>query len=82
MRLDGLDRATVPFAERHVLAWLGGPELDMDPDTLVNVVKVCFNPAPTPNSLQTQPSMRALCVANTSVCRYSCLLYTSPSPRD
>ena len=42
MRLDGLDRVTVPFAERHVLAWLGGPELhnDMDPETLVNVVKV------------------------------------------
>ena len=40
MRVDGLARATVPFEERYVLAWHGGPEPDMDPGTLVNVVKV------------------------------------------
>ena len=43
MRLDGLDRTTVPFAERYVLAWLGGPKFGMDPETLVNVIKVWFS---------------------------------------
>ena len=40
MRVDGLDRAALPFAERHVQAWRGAPEPDMDADMLVNVIKV------------------------------------------
>ena len=40
MRLDGLDRAALPFAERHVQAWRGAPEPDMEADMLVNVIKV------------------------------------------
>ena len=40
MRLDGLDRAALPFAERHVQAWRGAPEPDMEPEWLVSVIKV------------------------------------------
>ena len=40
MRLDGLDRATLPFAERYVLAWLGGPRSNMELETVVESVKV------------------------------------------
>ena len=40
MRLDGLDRAALPFAERHVQAWRGSPEPDMDAHMLVSVIKV------------------------------------------
>ena len=44
MRLDGFERATVPFAERFVLAWQrGAPEPDMDTQTLFMVLKVCFS---------------------------------------
>ena len=43
MRLDGLDSVTLPFAERDVLAWLGGPKLCMDADTLMAVIKVRFD---------------------------------------
>ena len=44
MRLDGFERATVPFAERFVLAWQrGAPEPNMDTETLVMVIKVCFS---------------------------------------
>ena len=42
MRLDGLDRAPVPFAERYVLAWRGAPEPTMDTGTFINVVKVWY----------------------------------------
>lgn len=43
MRLDGLDRVTLPFAEAHVQAWLGGTQhTSTDPELLVNVIKVCF----------------------------------------
>ena len=44
MRLDGLDRAALPFAERHVQAWRGAPEPSMEAELLVNVIKVrsCF----------------------------------------
>ena len=40
MRVDGLDRAALPFAERHVQAWRGVPEPDMEVDMLVNGIKV------------------------------------------
>ena len=40
MRLDGLDRAALPFAERHVQAWRGAPEPDMDAEMLVSVIRV------------------------------------------
>ena len=40
MRLDGLDRAALPFAERHVQAWRGAPEPNMEADMLINVIKV------------------------------------------
>ena len=44
MRLDGFERATVPFAERFVLAWQrGAPEPNMDNETLIMVLKVCFS---------------------------------------
>lgn len=43
MRLDGLDFVTVPFEERYVQAWLGGPQhTAMDTETLINVIKVGF----------------------------------------
>ena len=40
MRLHGYDSAAVPFAEKHVQAWLRGPGIAMDTETLVNVLKV------------------------------------------
>ena len=40
MRLDGLDRATLPFEERYVQAWRGMPESSMDAKLLLNVIKV------------------------------------------
>ena len=40
MRVDGLDRAALPFEERHVQAWRGAPEPDMEVDMLVNIMKV------------------------------------------
>ena len=40
MRLDGLDRSPLPFAERYVQAWRGAPEPDMSSETLMNVLKV------------------------------------------
>ena len=40
MRLDGLDRAWVPFAERHFLAWRGTPVPGMDTRTLMGAIKV------------------------------------------
>ena len=40
MRLDGLDRATLPFAERYVEAWRGAPESDMSLEVLLNALKV------------------------------------------
>ena len=40
MRLDGLDHAPLPFAERYVLAWRAKPEDNMDLNTLMNVFKV------------------------------------------
>ena len=40
MRLDGLDRAALPFAERHVQAWLGAPEPNMEEGLLVSVIEV------------------------------------------
>ena len=43
MRVDGLDRAALPFAERHVQAWRGAPEPEMEADMLVNVIKVWQN---------------------------------------
>ena len=43
MRVDGLDRAALPFAERHVQAWRGAPEPDMEANVLVNVIKVLQN---------------------------------------
>ena len=42
-RLDGLDEAALPFAERHVQAWRGKATANMDVDTLVNVLKVRDN---------------------------------------
>ena len=40
MRLHGYDSAAVPFAEEYVQAWLRGPGIAMDTETLVNVLKV------------------------------------------
>lgn len=40
MRIDGLDRATVPFAKRHFLAWRGMPKPNLDAATLIHIVKV------------------------------------------
>ena len=40
MRLDGLDRAPLPFAERYVQAWRRGPRPDDGLDTTFNVFKV------------------------------------------
>ena len=40
MRLDGLDRAALPFSGRHVQAWCDGPKPDMEPEIMVNVIKV------------------------------------------
>ena len=40
MRLHGYDSAAVPFAEKHVQAWLRGPGVELDTDTLMDVVKV------------------------------------------
>ena len=40
MRLDGLDRAPLPFAERYVQMWRGAPHIEMEVDTLMNVLKV------------------------------------------
>ena len=42
-RLDGLDEAALPFAERHVQAWRGELTANMNLDDLVNVVKVRGN---------------------------------------
>ena len=43
MRLDGLNKATVPFDERCVSAWRrGAPEPGMDVQLLINVVWVRF----------------------------------------
>ena len=47
MRLDGLDRAWVPFAERHFLAWRGTPVPGMDTATLINGIKVLTRTLPT-----------------------------------
>ena len=40
MRLDGVDRAPLPFAERYVQMWRGAPDPEMDVETLMNVLKV------------------------------------------
>lgn len=41
MRLDGLDRVTVPFAESYVQAWLGGPQhTNLNQNVAMNVMKV------------------------------------------
>ena len=40
MQLDGLDRAALPFAERHVQAWCGAPGPNMDAALLISVIKV------------------------------------------
>ena len=40
MRLDGLDCAPLPFAERYVQMWRGAPDPGMDSETLMNVLKV------------------------------------------
>ena len=40
MRLDGLDRAALPFSEPHVQDWRQGPKPDMETEMLVNVIKV------------------------------------------
>ena len=42
MRLDGLDRAPLPFAERYVQAWRGPPDSSMDLDRFMNVLKVRY----------------------------------------
>ena len=48
MRLDGLDRATLPFAERYVLAWLASPRSNVRLQTVVQVIKVWFVTAARP----------------------------------
>ena len=40
MRLDGLDRAPLPFAERYVQMWRGAPSPEMESETLITVLKV------------------------------------------
>ena len=39
-RLDGVDRAPLPFPERYVTAWRGAPQPDMSTDMLNGVLKV------------------------------------------
>ena len=46
MRLDGLDRAWVPFPEHLFLAWRGKPDPTMKTETLIGVVKVGFRTLP------------------------------------
>ena len=60
MRLDGLDRAWVPFAERHFLAWRGTPEPDMDAKTVINVLKVLLRTFP-PTTCICRASQTARC---------------------
>ena len=48
MRHEGLDRAWVPFAKRHFLAWRGRPEPNLDFANLIQVVKVCCSIFITP----------------------------------
>lgn len=54
MRRDGLERAWVPFAERHFLAWRGSPAPNMDTDTILNALKVPSNSLPWTKSLSAQ----------------------------
>ena len=42
-RLDGLERATLPFPEGHVTAWRGAPQPDMSTEMLKGVLKVWFD---------------------------------------
>ena len=56
MRLDGLHRATVPFSERYVLAWLGSPGSNIGLQTVVQVIKLWFVTADKP-----QVPRRLLC---------------------
>ena len=39
-RLDGLDRVSLPFAERYVQAWRCPAEATMDADMWINAFKV------------------------------------------
>ena len=39
-RLDGLERATLPFPERYVTAWRGAPERDMSTEMLKGALQV------------------------------------------
>ena len=47
MRLDGLDRARLPFAERYVQMWRGSPEPDMDSNILEMAVSYTHLTLPT-----------------------------------
>ena len=49
MRLDGFDRAALPFAERHVLAWLGSPRSIVGLENVVQVIKVWLVVVARPN---------------------------------
>ena len=42
-RLDGLERATLPFPERYVTAWRGAPEPDMSLEMLKSVLQVSYH---------------------------------------
>ena len=43
MQLDGLEEATVPFAERFVVLWRRGtPDPDLDIPSVIMVIKVHF----------------------------------------
>ena len=39
-RLDGLERATVPFPERYVTAWRGAPEPGMSSEIVKGALQV------------------------------------------
>ena len=56
MRLDGIDRAMVPFEERYVLAWLSFSKSNMTLKTVVQVIKVRLVQA-------ARPTCRADCSA-------------------
>ena len=48
MQLEGFDRATLPFAERYVLAWLSFPKTHMGLEILVQVFKVGLSSGSVP----------------------------------
>ena len=57
-RLDGLDEAALPFAERHVQAWRGEPTANMSVDVLVNVWGNCDAESTPMDAVVCRPAVR------------------------